>query len=133
MNRRTIGVVGALAVAALAVGAGARPLDITWWTVDGGGAITSTGGQFSLGGTIGQADAGVMSGGTFTLQGGFWAGAGFTCACDWNHNGVLNSQDFFDYLNDFFGDSANADYNADGVTNSQDFFDFLVCFFGGCQ
>jgi hypothetical protein len=44
---------------------------IDWWTVDGGGD-TSTIGQYSLSGTIGQPDAGTMSGGNFTLQGGFW-------------------------------------------------------------
>ncbi len=50
------------------------------------------------------------------------------CPCDWDHSGTLNSQDFFDFLSDFFG--AGADFNADGATNSQDFFDFLACFFG---
>jgi hypothetical protein len=54
----------------------------------------------------------------------------FRCGCDWNGDNILNSQDFFDFLNAFFGNGA--DYNADGVTNSQDFFDFLVCFFSGC-
>ncbi len=44
---------------------------IDWWTVDGGGG-TSSNGQYSLTGTIGQPDAGVMSGGGFTLVGGFW-------------------------------------------------------------
>jgi hypothetical protein len=34
-----------------------------------------TGGGYSLGGTIGQADAGVLTGGGYTLSGGFWAGA----------------------------------------------------------
>jgi hypothetical protein len=52
------------------------------------------------------------------------------CLCNWNGDKALNSQDFFDFLNDFFAD--NADFNADGVTNSQDFFDFLACFFEGC-
>jgi len=45
---------------------------INWFTVDGGGG-TSTGGVYTVSGTIGQSDAGVMSGGNFTLTGGFWA------------------------------------------------------------
>ncbi len=46
--------------------------DLTWNTIDGGGAMFSTGGAYSLGGTIGQADAGTMSGGAYALNGGFW-------------------------------------------------------------
>ena len=46
--------------------------DLTWNSIDGGGATFSAGGTYSLGGTIGQADAGTMSGGTYTLSGGFW-------------------------------------------------------------
>ncbi|MBC7772725.1 MAG: hypothetical protein H7210_09550 [Pyrinomonadaceae bacterium] len=56
--------------------------------------------------------------------------AAVTCACDWNADFFLNSQDFFDFLVSFFG--GDADYNLDGVTNSQDYFDFLTCFFSGC-
>ena len=41
-------------------------------TIDGGGAIRSTGGDFELSGTVGQPDAGIMSGGGFELSGGFW-------------------------------------------------------------
>ena len=48
--------------------------DLTWSTVDGGGATWSEGGGYSLGGTVGQPDAGVLSGGGYTLAGGFWAG-----------------------------------------------------------
>jgi len=50
---------------------------IDWHAVDGGGT-TSTGGRFSLVGTIGQPDASEtpMSGGQFGLEGGFWPGAG---------------------------------------------------------
>jgi len=44
---------------------------IDWQTIDGGGG-TSTGGVYSVTGTIGQPDAGAMSGGNFTLDGGFW-------------------------------------------------------------
>src|SRR5512134_3654394 len=46
--------------------------DLSWWTVDGGGATFSTGGTYRLGGTIGQPDAGELSGGDYTLYGGFW-------------------------------------------------------------
>ena len=52
--------------------ASAQPFTIDWFTIDGGGG-TSTNGGFYLTGTIGQPDAGVMSGGSFTLQGGFWS------------------------------------------------------------
>ena len=45
---------------------------LDWSTVDGGGG-SSTGGVYSVSGTIGQPDTGAMSGGNFTLQGGFWA------------------------------------------------------------
>ena len=48
--------------------------DLTWWTSDGGGG-TSSGDGSTLIGTIGQPDAGTLSGGPYTLLGGFWPGA----------------------------------------------------------
>ena len=48
---------------------------IPWYTIDGGGGYSS-GGNFELDGTIGQHDAGpTMSGGNYTVRGGFWNGA----------------------------------------------------------
>lgn len=49
----------------------AQSFSIDWHTIDGGGG-TSTGGVYSISGTIGQPDAGVMSGGNYSLAGGFW-------------------------------------------------------------
>ena len=48
--------------------------ELSWWTVDGGGQMYSIGGGYELGGTIGQPDAGVLTGGGYTLGGGFWRG-----------------------------------------------------------
>jgi hypothetical protein len=49
--------------------------DLTWSTIDGGGG-GSTGGGYQLAGTLGQPDAGAtLSGGVYSLSGGFWAGA----------------------------------------------------------
>ena len=50
----------------------AQNFAIDWFTIDGGGG-TSSGGAYSLSGTIGQPDAGRMSGGGYTLEGGFWS------------------------------------------------------------
>ena len=58
-----------LVVAAVVVG---EDFDLSRSTIDGGGIMFSTGGDFELSGTIGQPDAGVMSNGPFALTGGFW-------------------------------------------------------------
>jgi len=61
------------------------------------------------------------------VLGGRFTGGPAPCPCDWNHTGNINSQDFFDFISDFF--SGTADFNNDNFVNSQDFFDFLNCFF----
>jgi len=50
----------------------AQTYSIDWFSIDGGGG-TSSGGGYILSGTIGQPDAGRMSGGSYTLEGGFWS------------------------------------------------------------
>jgi hypothetical protein len=46
--------------------------DLSWNTIDNGGAVNVAAGDFGLSGSIGQPDAGVLSGGDFQLSGGFW-------------------------------------------------------------
>src|SRR6185436_16695827 len=68
-------------------------------TIDGGGQTFSTGGSFSLGGTIGQPDAGSpsapLTGGSFELVGGFWPATLAVCSCpgDTNADGVRDGRD----------------------------------------
>jgi hypothetical protein len=51
----------------------AQSYSIDWFKISGGGG-TSTNGQYSVSGTIGQPDAGgTMSGGNFSVTGGFWS------------------------------------------------------------
>jgi hypothetical protein len=51
----------------------AQSYSIDWSTIDGGGG-TSTGGLYSVSGTIGQPDAGgPMTGGQYSVTGGFWS------------------------------------------------------------
>lgn len=51
----------------------AQNYSIDWYKVAGGGG-TSTNGRYSVSGTIGQPDAsGAMSGGQYSVTGGFWA------------------------------------------------------------
>jgi hypothetical protein len=54
------------------------------------------------------------------------------CPADYNDDGVVSSQDFFDFLAAFFTQSPEADMNDDGVVDSRDFFEFLGLFFTGC-
>jgi|SRR5579871_759101 len=49
----------------------AQNYTISWYKVAGGGG-TSSGGSYSLSGTIGQPDAGHMAGGNYAIDGGFW-------------------------------------------------------------
>ena len=51
----------------------AQSFSIDWFTIDGGGG-TSTGGVYSVSGTVGQPDAGgAVMGGSYSVTGGFWS------------------------------------------------------------
>ena len=62
-----------LLLSVLCFPASAQTYSIDWHKIAGGGG-TSTGGVYSVSGTIGQPDAcGAMSGGNYSVTGGFWA------------------------------------------------------------
>lgn len=66
--------------------------DLTWSTIDAGGGTFSAGSGFTVGGTIGQPDAGTHSGAGFMLIGGFWAALAELpppCVGDCDHNGKV--------------------------------------------
>lgn len=88
-RRATIAAAAFIAVAAgSALAQSGGGYDLTWNTVDAGGATFSTGGGFTLGATAGQPDAGSHSGGGYSHPSGFWqvAGSVFTVAKDWSDN-----------------------------------------------
>ena len=60
-----------LALAGVAVAQSGGDFEISSYTIDDGGRY-SAGDGFWLGGTIGQPDAGIHTGGGFELSGGFW-------------------------------------------------------------
>jgi hypothetical protein len=63
--------------------------DLGWYTIDGGGDMWSSGGDFELCGTIGQPDTGMLTGNGLVLSGGFWDQSYSDC----NSNGVSDDQD----------------------------------------
>jgi hypothetical protein len=73
-------------------------------------------------------DSGVFAG----SSAGVWRLDG-ACAADFDADGAVTSQDFFDFLAAFFAGLPAADFNDSGAVDSQDFFDFLGAFFAGCE
>ncbi len=142
-----IAAVSLCALTASATGPEGGAFHIPWSTIDGGGVINASGGSFSLSGTIGQPDAGgPMTGGSFSLTGGFWAGVSSTPPCpadlagnpDGTPDGLLNFFDVSAYLvlygsGDLAADLAgNPDGTPDGLLNFFDVSAFLVLYGMGC-
>ena len=78
MNKRRAFALSAVLLCGLLVAgaawASSASYDLSWWSVDGGGQTFSSGGGYTLGGTAGQPDPGLLAGGGFALGGGFWGG-----------------------------------------------------------
>src|ERR1035437_6681893 len=66
-------ILGLIILALAVLSARAQSYSVDWYKIAGGGG-TSTGGLYSVSGTIGQPDAsGAMTGGNYSLTGGFWS------------------------------------------------------------
>lgn len=96
--------------------------DMSWNTLDGGGVTFASGGDFDLGGTIGQPDTDYLSGGGFTLAGGFWGRVASPPDCPGDANGD-NAVDFADItavLANWLDFGAAGDVNNDWEVNFLD-------------
>src|ERR1039458_940445 len=66
-------ILGLIILALAVLSARAQSYSVDWYKIAGGGG-TSTGGLYSVSGTIGQPDAsGAMTGGSYSFTGGFWS------------------------------------------------------------
>jgi len=116
---------------------------IPWYTIDGGGASAPTaaaGGSFEVAGTIGQPDAGSfaapMSGGAYSVVGGFWVVAVPTCALigDMDLNTFRNGVDIQDFVNCLLGVNGSnctcADISGNGAVGLEDVQGFVAILLG---
>ncbi|UCG17345.1 MAG: hypothetical protein JSV19_04795 [Phycisphaerales bacterium] len=115
----------------------AGDFEIDWWTVDGGGVMSSTGSDFELSGTVGQPDANtaVLSGGDFELTGGFWFGL---APGDCDADGDVDLSDFADFEGCLAGPGGGLgtgcvcfDLDDNGDVDLGDFAEFQLAFTGG--
>ena len=116
---------------------------VPWSTIDGGGASApnaAAGGSFEVAGTIGQPDASSfaapMSGGTYSLVGGFWAVATPTCALigDMDLNTFRNGVDIQDFVNCLLGVNGSnctcANISGNGSVGTEDVAGFVTILLG---
>jgi len=80
----------AFATTTVLMAGGPTEYEINRSTINGGGVMRSVGGDFEMSGTIGQPDAGIMTGGGFQLTGGFWFESPLT---DCNEDGIVSLLD----------------------------------------
>ncbi len=124
-----------LLAAASALSIAVEPLTIPWYTIDGGSSrSTSDDGRFVLSGTIGQPDAGEMTGGVFKLAGGFWYE---TPPGDCNVSGTVDLRDHTAFVDCMSGPAADMvegcecfDLDGDGNIGLADFAEYQTGFVG---
>lgn len=114
---------------------------VDWWSIDGGSAVSLTGGGYNLSGTIGQPDAGLatLSGDGYQVQGGFWPGV--LCPVripgDMDGDCDVDAADFLVFVAcaagpgvPYTGDCARADLDGDMDVDQDDFAVFQRCLSG---
>ena len=113
---------------------GAQQFEIIRSTVDGGGVMRSAGGAYVLSGSVGQPDAGTMTGPGIELHGGFWFPVALS---DSNEDGLVNLEDYEALLACLAGPGETLepgcepfDLNGDGNVDMGDVRLFLLEFTG---
>jgi len=109
MNKQTkltTAIAATLAAPAIALAQTGGPFDLSWYTIDSGGVTNASAGPFTLSGTVGQGQdaAEPLTGGSFTLRGGFWAFVPDTaqpCPGDTNNDQSVGLDDLLTVLSNF--------------------------------
>ena len=117
MNMRIIRLLLLLGVTAF-VSASFADYQIVWSTIDGGGG-QSSGGQYTVTGTIAQPDAAYSASGNYELLGGFWPG-GPLCFVDF--------PDFARFAEYWLETGSNlpGDLNGNGIVDLYDLKEFVL-------
>ncbi len=113
--------------------AAGQTFEVAWFSIDAGAATLTGGGNLEASVTIGQPDAGTLSGGQFEMTGGVWAIASPCDPCDANCDGVIDAYDIEPFIDLLVGanpvrcSSCAGDTNGDGVIDAFDIEPFVNC------
>ncbi|MBU0618060.1 MAG: hypothetical protein KKI02_10110 [Planctomycetes bacterium] len=116
----------------------ANDYDVDWYTIDGGGEMFATGGDYELSGTIGQPDANTiaMTGGDYQLAGGFWSGVEEFCFADLDGDGEVGLSDLAQLLSNYGTPSGavyeDGDLDGDGDVDLADLAGLLAVYGTTC-
>lgn len=144
LGRQMLACVSAVSMAAISPAPVFAQYTLVWYRIAGGGENNMSGGPYSLSGTIGQHDAGKLSGGVYAVSGGFWSGAlpDLDVLGDLNCDGAANVLDINPFVLAILDPVAyaatypgcnrlNADINGDGAANVLDINPFVALLLGG--
>jgi hypothetical protein len=123
-----------LALAALGL---AGDHTLSWWTMNGGGDTFCAGANLELSGTIGQPDAGVVTGGNFELLSGFWPGVEEFCVGDLDDDRDVDLADLAQLLSNYGTTSGaryeDGDLDGDGDVDLGDLAALLAVYGTACD